>query len=64
MSMLPISSEMLNKILQHKGMKSITTLSQESGVNRFTLTDILNGKRTIVRKNTFMKLNNWLLQYI
>lgn len=62
--MLTITNEMLTKLLQLKGMKSVTTLSQETGVNRFTLTDILNGERTIVRKDTFMKLNDWLLQHV
>lgn len=59
-----ISDEMLLKLLQFKGMLSIADLSKQTGINRFTLTEIFTGKRKIVQKNTFLKLNDWLLQNI
>lgn len=51
-------------LLQHRGMLSIKEMSDVSGVNRFTLTDILTGKRTIVRDTTFDKLNDWLYKQV
>jgi len=62
--MISIPNIMLLKILQAKGMKSVSDLATEIRINRFTLTDILKGKRTVVQKATFEKLNNWLLQNV
>ncbi|MCG0723864.1 helix-turn-helix domain-containing protein [Lactiplantibacillus plantarum] len=62
--MKTISEKMRFLLLQHRGMLSIKEMSDVSGVNRFTLTDILTGKRTIVRDTTFDKLNDWLYKQI
>lgn len=62
--MISISNEMLLKVLQSKGMRSVSDLSEETGINRFTLTDILKGKRKVVQKSTFQKLNEWILQQV
>lgn len=58
--MIEIKQEVLNALLRCKGMMTITELSKETEVNRFTLHDILIGKRKIVQKNTYSKLVTWL----
>lgn len=59
--MQTVSENMLLALLRHRGMLSIKEMSDKTGVNRFTLTDVLNGKRKIVQNATFNKLNDWLL---
>lgn len=59
-----ITDEMLNTLLRQKGMKTVVQLSNETGVNRITLSGILKGKRKLVQSSTFERLNNWLYQHI
>lgn len=60
--MQTVSDSMRSSLLTNKGMASIKELSDVTGVNRFTLTDILNGKRIIVRSSTYKKLERWLIE--
>ncbi|VDG31328.1 hypothetical protein [Lactobacillus plantarum] [Lactiplantibacillus mudanjiangensis] len=60
--MQTISDSMRSLLLTNKGMASVKTLADATGVNRFTLTDILTGKRNIVRNSTYDKLDYWLKQ--
>lgn len=58
--MIEIEQEVLNAILRRKGMITITKLSKEMEINRFTLHDILTGSRKVVQKSTYSKLITWL----
>lgn len=60
--MIEISNMVLLELKRKRGEKniSVTKLSAETGVSRWTLADILTGKKNIVKKATFDKLNNWL----
>lgn len=58
--MIVISENVLNSLLRSKGMLSITQLSEATGINRFTLHDVLTGERKIVQKATYTKLVEWL----
>lgn len=58
--MLQISKEMLAALLRNKGMLTIGELARITGVNRFTLSEILSGEKSIVQKNTYSKLVRWL----
>jgi DNA-binding Xre family transcriptional regulator len=58
--MIAISDNFLNSLLRSKGMLTITQLSEATGINRFTLHDVLTGKRKIVQKGTYTKLVDWL----
>lgn len=58
--MIEVSDGVLTALLRNKGMRSIQDLSEETGINRFTLKDVLTGKRTIVQRGTYAKLTNWL----
>lgn len=58
--MIVISDVFLNSLLKSKGMLSLTQLSTTTGVNRYTLHEILIGSRKVVQKNTYMKLADWL----
>lgn len=58
--MIVISENFLNSLLRSKGMLTITQLSVATGINRFTLHDVLTGKRKIVQKGTYTKLVDWL----
>lgn len=58
--MIVISENFLNSLLRSKGMLSITQLSEVTGINRFTLHDVLTGERKIVQKGTYTKLVDWL----
>ncbi|MCK8617798.1 helix-turn-helix transcriptional regulator [Fructobacillus sp. M158] len=41
---------------------SISKLALLTGISRTTLSDIFNGKRTRMTKNTSERLRNWLLE--
>lgn len=58
--MIVISENFLNSLLRSKGMLSITQLSEVTGINRYTLHDVLTGERKIVQKATYTKLVEWL----
>ena len=60
--MIEISSIVLLKLKRKRGERNITVtaLSEETSVSRWTLADILAGKKHIVKKATFDKLNSWL----
>lgn len=58
--MITLSQKFITALLRSRGMLKVSELSQKTGVNRFTLTDILTGKRTVVQKQTYEKLSNWL----
>lgn len=51
---------MLAALLRNKGMLTIGELARITGVNRFTLSEILSGEKSIVQKNTYSKLVRWL----
>ncbi|MFZ2354114.1 hypothetical protein [Paucilactobacillus nenjiangensis] len=55
-----ISEQVLTALLRNKGMMNIAQLSEATGVNRYTLADVLTGKRTIVQRGTYNKLVDWL----
>lgn len=48
--MIVISDVFLNSLLKSKGMLSLTQLSTTTGVNRYTLHEILIGSRKVVQK--------------
>jgi plasmid maintenance system antidote protein VapI len=48
------------RLIQSKGMQTMAELSEVTGVNRFTLTQIMRGGRRIVRAETAQKLKNYL----
>ncbi|MCS8587449.1 helix-turn-helix domain-containing protein [Leuconostoc citreum] len=60
--MIEISNMVLLELKRKRGEKniSVTKLSAQTGISRWTLADILTGKKNIVKKATFDKLNNWL----
>lgn len=58
--MITVSTKLLVALLRNKGMLTVGQLSKETGINRLTLAAILNGKRTIVQKETYSKLVDWL----
>lgn len=60
--MIEISNMVLLELRRRRGEKniSVTKLSAETGISRWTLADILTGKKHIVKKATFDKLNSWL----
>ena len=62
MQMIP--ERMRKLLLENRGMTSIKRMSSLTGVNRFTLTDVLNGKRDVVRDSTYQKLESWLKKVI
>lgn len=57
---MEISNELKNDLLSRKGMLSMKTMSEQTKVNRWTLTDVMNGTRTSVRPLTYNRLNNWI----
>lgn len=59
--MIVISESFLSSLLRARGMLTISQLSNETGVNRSTLHDVLTGKRKIVQKSTYQKLTEWLV---
>lgn len=62
--MIEISITVLLELKRKRGEKniSVTKLSAETGVSRWTLSDILAGRKNSVKKSTFDKLNDWLLE--
>ncbi|QEA59330.1 hypothetical protein FGL74_06315 [Leuconostoc koreense] len=62
--MIEISSAVLLKFKRKRGERNInvTVLSEETGVSRWTLADILAGRRKIIRKSTYHKIDNWIAE--
>ncbi|MDY5164692.1 helix-turn-helix transcriptional regulator [Leuconostoc falkenbergense] len=62
--MINISSEALLELRRIRGERNInvTKLAEETGVSRWTLADILAGRRKFVRKSVYEKLNAWILK--
>lgn len=61
-----ISNTMLKAIRRKKGELNINvlTLSEITGVSRWTLDKILSGERTTVRTETVKKINNWIYRNV
>ncbi|CAK1229465.1 hypothetical protein LMG30237_ALEAABJJ_00292 [Fructobacillus tropaeoli] len=47
-----------------KSRLNIGQLSEITGVNRVTLSNIINGKTETLQEKTFNKLNDWLLEEV
>lgn len=64
--MAEVSNELRMALGRKRGELNINvvTLSQETGVSRWTLDKILSGQRTSVRVGTIAKLNDWLYQRV
>lgn len=62
--MINISSEALLELRRIRGERNInvTKLAEETGVSRWTLADILAGRRKFVRKSVYEKINAWILK--
>jgi lambda repressor-like predicted transcriptional regulator len=58
--LIEINQEIINAVLRHKGMMTMKNLSKSTGINRYTLHDILTNERKIVQKSTYNKLITWL----
>lgn len=61
-----ISNTMLKAIRRKKGELNINvlTLSEITGVSRWTLDKIISGERTTVRTETVKKINNWIYRNV
>ncbi|MCV3326748.1 hypothetical protein NVV76_00995 [Pediococcus ethanolidurans] len=57
---MEISEKLKNDLLMNRRMLSIKAMAEQTKVNRWTLTDVLNGKRTSVKPMTYNRLENWL----
>lgn len=57
---MEISEELKNNLLMNRRMLSIKAMAEQTKVNRWTLTDVLNGKRTSVKPMTYNRLEDWL----
>lgn len=62
--MIEISSTVLLELKRKRGERNITVtdLSEETGVSRWTLADILAGRKSIVKKSTYQKIDNWIAE--
>lgn len=57
---MEISEKLKNDLLMNRRMLSIKAMAEQTKVNRWTLTDVLNGKRTSVKPMTYNRLEDWL----
>lgn len=57
---MQVSNELKNDLLMNRRMLSIKAMAEQTKVNRWTLTDVLNGKRTSVKPLTYNRLTDWL----
>lgn len=57
---MEISEKLKNNLLMNRRMLSIKAMAEQTKVNRWTLTDVLNGKRTSVKPMTYNRLEDWL----
>ncbi|MBZ1532030.1 helix-turn-helix domain-containing protein [Leuconostoc mesenteroides] len=62
--MIEISSIVLLELKRKRGERNITvtTLSEETGISRWTLADILAGRKRIIKKSTYQKIDNWIAE--
>lgn len=60
--MIEISNVLLLELKKMRGIRniSVTRLSEETGVSRWTLADILAGRKKILKNSTYHKLDNWI----
>ncbi|WP_459525090.1 helix-turn-helix domain-containing protein [Leuconostoc lactis] len=60
--MIEISNVLLLELKKMRGIRniSVTRLSEETGVSRWTLADILAGRKKILKNSTYQKLDNWI----
>lgn len=60
--MIEISNVLLLELKKTRGIRniSVTRLSEETGVSRWTLADILAGRKKILKNFTYQKLDNWI----
>lgn len=55
-----LDQKAVTKLIQSKGMQTMADLSEATGINRFTLTQIMTGGRRIVRGDTANKIKQYL----
>lgn len=55
-----IKHDMHDRLILQKGTKTILKLSEETRINRWTLSDIFHQRKTIVSDLTFDRLSKWL----
>lgn len=55
-----IDHEMHNRLILQKGTKTILQLTDETKINRWTLSDVFHQRKTIVSDLTFDRLSKWL----
>lgn len=55
-----ITDDLKNDLLVNRKMLTVKAMAEQTEVNRWTLTDVLNGKRTNVKPMTYKRLKNWL----
>lgn len=56
---MKVDSGFRNEFLSLKGIHTIKELSYLTGVNRWTLSDVLKEDKTIVASVTYFKLKKW-----
>jgi len=64
--MYAVSQDIILAVLRKKGERRMTTskLASETGINRRTLTKVLNDKNVIVQGKTYTALSEWLAKNI
>lgn len=64
--MYAVSQDIILAVLRKKGERRMTTskLANETGINRRTLTKVLNDKNVIVQGKTYTALSEWLAKNI
>nr|WP_244048436.1 hypothetical protein [Lactiplantibacillus plantarum] len=58
--MMEITKPFRMSLVKAKGMDTVKKMSISSGVNRWTLSDILNSRKSEVTTQTYCKLEIWL----
>ena len=61
---MKLSNQQITAIKRKRGELNLTTskLADETGISRYTLSDIINRNKRNVQQKTFLKLNNWLIE--
>lgn len=57
---MKLSSQELILIRDKKRMKSVVQVAQETGINRWTLSNLISGKQETVKQSTYRKLIKWI----
>lgn len=64
MSMMDVlETSTISKLIQSKGLQTWEDLAAATGINRYTLSQIMQGGRRVVRRDTKSKIVDYLAKY-